>query len=179
MANQSMSVLVEDLGTEENPSGMNPLLVHSPILLIDLTKENNTEVITEHFSRSKDSDQTLTLNNSVDRSINEIPSNTKSLSVDELASLLVDLMEGQVSEEVAEHLPSQGASGGLCTPNQITGEHITEERRVEVEAPVTEHVGMGTCNRVFCDGFQVVVNLSSRELTPGEISLLSKGYHFV
>ena len=38
---------------------------------------------------------------------------------------------------------------------------------------------MGTCNdRVFRDGLQVVVNLSSRVLTPAEMSLLSKGLSF-
>ena len=38
---------------------------------------------------------------------------------------------------------------------------------------------MGTCNeRVFHDGLQVVVNLSSRVLTPAEMSLLSKGLSF-
>ena len=42
-----------------------------------------------------------------------------------------------------------------------------------------EHIGMGTCNaRVFHDGLQVVVNLSSRDLTPAENSPLSKGLSF-
>ena len=38
---------------------------------------------------------------------------------------------------------------------------------------------MGTCSyRVFLDGLQVVVNLSNRELTPAENSILSKGLSF-
>lgn len=50
---------------------------------------------------------------------------------------------------------------------------------MEIEAQKVEHIGIGTCNdRVFCDGLQVVVNLSSRELTPAENSLLSKGLSF-
>ena len=44
---------------------------------------------------------------------------------------------------------------------------------------MTEHIGMGTCSdQVFCDGLQVVVNLSSRVLTPAKTSLLSKGLSF-
>ena len=45
--------------------------------------------------------------------------------------------------------------------------------------PTDGHLGMGTCNeRVFHNGLQVVVNLSSRVLTPAEMSLLSKGLSF-
>ena len=41
-----------------------------------------------------------------------------------------------------------------------------------------EHIGMGTCNaRVFHDGLQVVVNLSSRDLT--QALFYQKGCHFV
>ena len=48
-----------------------------------------------------------------------------------------------------------------------------------IESPPLEHIGMGICtDRVFRDGLQVVVNLSSRDLTPAENSLLSKGLSF-
>ena len=40
-------------------------------------------------------------------------------------------------------------------------------------------IGMGSySDRVCCDGLQVVVNLSNRELTSAENSLLSKGLSF-
>ena len=48
-----------------------------------------------------------------------------------------------------------------------------------IESPTIARTGMGTCNdRVFHDGLQVVVNLSRRDLTPAENSLLSKGLSF-
>ena len=46
---------------------------------------------------------------------------------------------------------------------------------------VLKHYGMGEYSdngRVYSDGFQIVVTLSSRELTPAETSLLSKGLSF-
>ena len=46
---------------------------------------------------------------------------------------------------------------------------------------VLKHYGMGEYSnngRVFSDGFQIVVTLSSRELTPAETSLLSKSLSF-
>ena len=46
---------------------------------------------------------------------------------------------------------------------------------------VLKHYGMGEYSnngRVFSDGFQIVVNLSSSELTPAETSLLCKGLSF-
>ena len=40
-------------------------------------------------------------------------------------------------------------------------------------------IGMGSySDRVYCDGLQVVVNLSNRELTSAENFLLSKGLSF-
>ena len=40
-------------------------------------------------------------------------------------------------------------------------------------------IGMGSySDRVYCDGLQVVVNLSNRELTSAENSLLSEGLSF-
>ena len=40
-------------------------------------------------------------------------------------------------------------------------------------------IGMGSySDRVCCDGLQVVVNLSNRELTSAENSVLSKGLSF-
>ena len=62
-----------------------------------------------------------------------------------------------------------------------TAGNICDERRVECDATTHGHLGMGTCNervKLFGDGLQVVVNLSSRVLTPAEISLLSKGLSF-
>ena len=48
-----------------------------------------------------------------------------------------------------------------------------------IESPPLEHIGMGICtDRVFRDGLQVVVNLSSRDFTPAKNSFLSKGLSF-
>ena len=102
-----------------------------------------------------------------------------SSSVDDLALLLVELTEGQSSRDLTLPLPSQEFSSEVCTPNVSTAGNICDERRAECDAPTDGHLGMGTCNeRVFRDGLQVVVNLSSRVLTPAEISLLSKGLSF-
>ena len=66
------------------------------------------------------------------------------------------------------------------TPNQTSQGNITEEiRPLENMFPVTVHEGLGTSNdRVYTDGRQIVVNLSSRNLTETENSLLSKGLSF-
>ena len=67
----------------------------------------------------------------------------------------------------------------MCTPHESTAGNTCEKLRVECDAPMEGHLGMGTCNeRVFRDGLQVVVNLTSRVLTPAEMSLLSKGLSF-
>ena len=46
---------VEDLGVEENLSGINPLPVYSPLLLIDLSEENNDEEMNGNLPRAIDS----------------------------------------------------------------------------------------------------------------------------
>ena len=109
----------------------------------------------------------------------ESPSYTNSSSVDDLALLLVELTEEQDRGEVAVPLLTPERTGRMFTSNESTEGNITVEQRVEIEAPMVEHIGMGTCNdRVFLDGLQVVVNLSNRDLTPAENSLLSKGLSF-
>ena len=177
---QRMPVFVDDLGPEGNLNGINPLPADSPILMMALSKEGETKVINEHLSKGITSSPSLILDESLDRgSTAEIPRYTKSLSVDDLALLLVDLTEGQTSGEQVELLPSHASSSRMCTPNESTEGNVTDEQRVESAAPMPEHIGMGTCNDwVFRDGFQVVVNLSSRELTQAEISVLSKGLSF-
>ena len=174
-----MSVFAEDLGPEENPCGINSLPVDSPVIMIELSKERNTEVINEHLSDGIAAREILTLNDTLDRSAKETPIDTNSLSIDDLALLLVELNEKQASGELTEPLPSQALSSQICAPNESTEGNTPEELRVESEAPTAGHIGMGTCNdRVFRDGRQVVVNLSSRDLTQAEMSLLSKGLSF-
>ena len=87
-----------------------------------------------------------------------------------MALLLVDLMGDQCSWDVPEYLPSREPSPQLFSPNESTEGNITiEENRVVIESPPVEHIGMGICtDRVLLDGLQVVVNLSSRDLTPAE-----------
>ena len=112
--------------------------------------------------------------------MHDIPADANALSDNDLALLLVDLMEDRNSVEVPEHLPGREPSNQLFSPNESTEGNITEESRVVIESPTVEHIGMGTFNaRVFHDGLQVVVNLSSRDLTPAENSLYQKGCHFV
>lgn len=54
-----------------------------------------------------------------------------------------------------------------CTPNESKEENVTEEQRVQTEAPMTEHIGMGTCNdQVFC-------------LTPREIDIFASRKHML
>ena len=63
----------------------------------------------------------------------------------------------------------------------FTGVASPTDQRSRAGTPVFEHYGMREYSnnvRVFSDGFQIVVNLSSRELTPAETSLLLKGLSF-
>ena len=58
---------------------------------------------------------------------------------------------------------------------------LTTDQRKGAATPVFDHKGMGLFSnneRVFSDGFQIVVNLSKGLLTPAETSLLSKGLSF-
>ena len=54
------------------------------------------------------------------------------------------------------------------------------EQRVEIEVPLMNQIGMGWySDLVYCDGLQVVVNLSNLELTSAKKNyLLSKGLSF-
>ena len=50
---------------------------------------------------------------------------------------------------------------------------------METVFPASEPEGLGTMNdRVYTEGLQIVVNLSSRTLTEAKSSLLSKGLSF-
>ena len=161
-------------------SGINPLSLDSPTILMDvLTEENIGGDGNEQWSRGLGSCKRETSEGTVNRSLHDIPADANVLTDNDLALLLVELMEDQNSVEVPEHLPSREPSNQLFSPNESTEGNITEESRVVIESPMIEHIGMGTCNaRVFHDGLQVVVNLSSRDLTPAENSLLSKGLSF-
>ena len=177
---QPVSVFVEDVGAEENPCDLHPLPVDSPDLMLELSKEDNIGVLNEHLSNDVASWEMPTLIETLDgrtKVTPVIPPNSS--SVDDLALLLVELTEGQTSRDLTLPLPSQEFSRELCTPHESTVGNICDELRVECDAPTDGHLGMGTCNeRVFRDGLQVVVNLSSRVLTPAEMSLLSKGLSF-
>ena len=150
------------------------------MILIDvLPEENISGDGNEQWSRGLGSSKSLTFEGAVNRSLHDIPADANVLSDNDLALLLVDLMEDRNSVEVPEHLPRREPSNQLFSPNESTEGNITEESRVVIESPTVEHIGMGIFNaRVFHDGLQVVVNLSSRDLTPAENSLLSKGLSF-
>ena len=165
---QPVSVFVEDVGAEENPCDLHPLPVDSPALMLELSKEGNIGVLNEHLSNDVASGEMPTLIDTLDgrtKVTSVIPPNSS--PVDELALLLVELTAGQTSRDLTLPPPSQEFSSEVCTPHESTAGNICDELRVECDAPTDGHLGMGTCNeRVFRDGLQVVVNLSSRVLTP-------------
>ena len=153
-AQYNMHVTVEDLGVEENPSGINPLPVDSSLILVDLSEEYNNEEMIEHLPRVIVSNETQTIDDTVKRNTEEISSYTNSLSVDDLALLLVDLAEGRDSGETNEHLPSHSFQSRTLTPTVGTEGNITEEQRVEIETPIMnilvwEHAVIGFFLMVF------------------------------
>ena len=98
----------------------------------------------DQWSRDLDSCMSLTFDGTVNRSVHNIAADTNGLSVDDMALLLVDLMEEQCSGDVPEYLPSREASPQLFSPNESTEGNITiEESRVVIESPPVEHIGMG------------------------------------
>ena len=178
---QPVSVFVEDVGVEENPCDLHPLPVDSPALMLKLSKLGITGVLYEHLSNDVASGEMPTLIDTLAGRTNVTPViPPSSSSADDSALLLVELTEGQTSRDLTLPLPSQEFSSEVCTtPHESTAENICDELRVECDAPTDGHLGMETCNeRVFRDGLQVVVHLSSRVLTPAEMSLLSKGLSF-
>ena len=78
--------------------------------------------------------------------MHNIPADASGLSGDDLALLLVDLMEDENSVEEPEYLPSREPFNQVFSPNESTEGNITEESRVVIESPMIEHIGMGTCN---------------------------------
>ena len=60
-AQQDIPVIVEDLGAEEDLTGVNSLPIDSPLLLIDLSEQNNNEDMNGNVFRGIDFDKTLTL----------------------------------------------------------------------------------------------------------------------
>ena len=174
-------VSVEDLGTEEDPGGINPLPVDSPLLQVVLSEDSNIDRVSKHFpSGSSGPNGTLLLNDTRERKHEETPRDTIILSTDELALLLVDLTEGQKSGNGAVDFTRQDSFRGIVTPIEGTEGNIRMEERVEIEFPLMNQIGMGSySDRVYCDGLQVVVNLSNLELTSAEKnSLLSEGLSF-
>ena len=91
----------------------------------------------------------------------------------------MDLTEGQDTQGENVDLIGQNSFTGTVSLHETTQGDITAERRAEIETPLTNPNGLGSSSdRIFSDGLQVVVNLSNRELTPAENSLLSKGLSF-
>ena len=78
----SRVVLVEDLGTEQNPCGTNPLPVDSPILLVNLTDVQMTDLIFRN-------------NGVYVTSVGEVTENvsTEELRRDNEATLMVEVVE--------------------------------------------------------------------------------------
>ena len=102
------------------------------------------------------------------------------LSVDQLAHLLVELGE-EPNNNASLTLNTPESLSEVASPNEPTEDAITTDQRRGAATPVFDHKGMGLFSnkeRVFSDGFQIVVNLSKRKLTPAETSLLSKCLSF-
>ena len=103
------------------------------------------------------------------------------LSVDQLAHLLVELREEPENNNASQTLNTRDSLSEVAPPNEPTEAAITTDQRKGAATPVFDRKGMGLFSnneRVFSDGFQIVVNLSKRLLTPAETSLLSKGLSF-
>ena len=103
------------------------------------------------------------------------------LSVDQLAHLLVELGEQPNNYNASPNLNTRDSLSEVASPNEPTEDAITTDQRRGAATPVFDHKGMGLFRnneRVFSDGFQIVVNLTKRKLTPAEMSLLSKGLSF-
>ena len=166
-------VSVEDLGTEEDLGGINPLPVDSPLLLVVLSEDSNIDRVSEHFpSGSSGPNGMLLLNVTRERKHEETPRDTIILSTDELALLLVDLTEGQKSGGRAVDFTRHDSFGGIVIPTEGTEENIRMEQRVEIEVPFMNQIGMGSySDRVYCDGLQAAVNLSNLELTSAKKKL--------
>ena len=104
------------------------------------------------------------------------------LSVDQLAHLLVELGEETENNNASPTLNTRDSLSEVASPNEPTEDAITTDQRSGAGTPVFDHKGMGQYSnneRVIRDGFQIVViNLSKRKLSPAETSLLSKGLSF-
>ena len=75
--------------------------------MLELSKEGNTDVINEHLSNDLVSGEISPLIDTLDRRTKETPIVPDSLSVDDLALLLVELTEGQTSGDLTVPLPSE------------------------------------------------------------------------
>ena len=94
MAQQFSPVIVEDQGAEESLSGINPLPVDSAMILMDVLPEENIGGNgNEQCSRGLGSCKRETFEGTVNRSLHDIPADANVLSVNDLALLLVDLMD--------------------------------------------------------------------------------------
>lgn len=89
-AQQFSPVIVEDIGADESVSGINPLPVYSPMLLMDVLEENISGDGNEQWSRGIGSSKSLTFEGTLNRSLHNISADTNGLSVNDMASLLVD-----------------------------------------------------------------------------------------
>ena len=137
---RALQVEIEDLGPEENTSGVNPLPAECPLLLVDLEKASSSDI------------------DSVLRECN------------------------REREDPSIEISREGVRSCAETSE---GEHGTETERERNDGTSPEAVGSdkrastNTKKREMKNpGYQTVVNLSKRELTGAEISLLSKGLKF-
>ena len=125
---ENREVEMEDLNSEENLTGVNPLLVDCPLLLVDLRE----------------------INSDLDRVIQEARDG--------------DSMRHEVT------------NNDIRTFAEASAASSTEIREVNNRTPVRGN-GLNT-DEGLDTGNRIVVNLSKRQLTEAEISLLSKGLKF-
>ena len=83
--------------------------------------------------------------------------------------MLVELREEPENNNASPTLNTHDSLSEVASPNEPMEAAITTDQRKRAATLVFDHKGMGLFRnneRVFSDGFHIVVNLSKRLLTP-------------
>ena len=119
-------VNIEELGAEESLSGFNPLPLDSRELMIDTTESLRSGRMSYHLGDSSchnvKPSQTKTMTTEKEQHPCDIES---TLFVDQLAQLLVELVEGPHSNIASPNLSTRDSLSGVASPNEPTEDAIT------------------------------------------------------
>ena len=137
--NRALQVEIEDLGPEENTSGVNPLPAECPLLLVDLEKASSSDI---------------------DSVLRECNREREDPSIE---------ISRQGVRSCAETSEGDHGTETQSKRNDGTPEAVASDKRASINTKKREMKN---------PGYQTVVNLSKRELTGAEISLLWKGLKF-